>query len=104
MKSKTYAGMGSRFSSARRLLFPEPGRDPRPHRRALSFFGQRIVAARKLMEKAISDIREGREPPHVVRTASEDRFPHLLALSDMIPNDDWKGYTKNLEAEARAKI
>jgi hypothetical protein len=25
-------------------------------------------------------------------------------LSDMIPNDDWKGYTKNLEAEARAKI
>ena len=56
------------------------------------------------MEKAISDIREGREPPHVVRTASENRFPHLLVLSDMIPNDDWKGYTKNLETEARAKI
>jgi hypothetical protein len=57
------------------------------------------------MEKAISDIQQGREPPHVVRTTSENRFPHLLVVSDMISTSgDWKEYTKNLEAEARAKI
>jgi len=64
-----------------------------------------IVAARKLLEKTIRDVQEGREPPHVIRERGENRFPHLLVLSDMIPvASDWKEYTKSLEAEARAKL
>ena len=56
------------------------------------------------MEKAIKTSAKDETRLHVVGTASQNRFPHLLVLSDMIPNDDWKGYTKNLEAEARASI
>jgi hypothetical protein len=64
-----------------------------------------IVAARKLLEKAIWDVQEGREPPHVIREPSQNRFPHLLVVSDMISNSgDWKEYTRSLEADARAKL
>jgi hypothetical protein len=64
-----------------------------------------IVAARKILEKAIRDVQEGREPPHVIREPSQNRFPHLLVVSDMIPDtQDWKEYTRKLEAEARAKL
>jgi phthalate 4,5-dioxygenase len=64
-----------------------------------------ILAARKLLEKAIRDVQEGREPPHIIRESSKNRFPHLLVVSDMVSHaGDWKGYTKNLEAEARAKL
>jgi len=57
-----------------------------------------------LLEKAIRDVQEGREPPQVIRVPSQNRFPNLLVLSDMIPDtSDWKEYTQSLEAEARAK-
>jgi hypothetical protein len=64
-----------------------------------------IIAARKLLEKAIRDVQEGRDPAHVARDPSQNRFPHLLVISDMISNtSDWKDYTKQLELEARAKM
>jgi hypothetical protein len=63
-----------------------------------------VLAARKLLAKAITDVQAGREPPHVIRAPEQNRFPHLLVLSDMISEDcDWKEYTKRLETEARAK-
>jgi len=104
MKSMTYAGMGTGFQAHDAFATASQGAIQDRTDEHLVSSDKAIVAARKLMEKAINDIREGREAPHVVRTASENRFPHLLVLSDMIPNDDWKGYTKNLEAEARARI
>ena len=64
-----------------------------------------IVAARKLLEKAIRDVQEGRDPAHVAWEPSQNHYPHLLVISDMIPNtSDWKDYTKGLELEARAKM
>jgi hypothetical protein len=64
-----------------------------------------IIAARKLMVKAIRDIQDGGEPPHVVRDPAKNRFPHLQVISDLIPGDtDIKQHTKKIEAEARAKI
>ncbi len=104
MKSKTYAGMGTGFQAHDAFATASQGAIQDRTDEHLVSSDKAIVAARKLMEKAINDIREGRDAPHVVRTASQNRFPHLLVLSDMIPNDDWKGYTKNLEAEARARI
>jgi len=104
MKSKTYAGMGSGFQAHDAFATASQGGVQDRTDEHLVSSDKAIVAARKLLEKAINDIREGREPPHVVRSPSENRFPHLLVLSDLIPTGDWKGYTKNLEAEARARI
>jgi len=53
------------------------------------------VAARKLMEKAIRDIQEGREPPHVIRTPEQNRLANLLVISDLVEGvSDWKEYTR----------
>jgi phenylpropionate dioxygenase-like ring-hydroxylating dioxygenase large terminal subunit len=54
-----------------------------------------IVAARKLMLKAIRDVQEGRDPPHVVRRPEENDFPDLVTVSGLIPDslkhrDFWK--------------
>jgi len=54
-----------------------------------------IVAARKLMEKAIRDVQGGREPPHVIRTSEQNNLSHLLVISDVVSDvSDWKEYTR----------
>ena len=61
-----------------------------------------IVAARKLMEKAIRDIQAGGEPPHVMRKPEHNNLSHLLVISDLVSGvSDWKAYTRALEQEAR---
>jgi phthalate 4,5-dioxygenase oxygenase subunit len=105
MKTKTYAGMGSGFQAHDAFATASQGAIQDRSDEHLVSSDKAIIAARKLMEKAIHDIQQGREPPHVIRTPSENRFPHFLVISDMISSGgDWKEYTKNLEAEARARI
>jgi phenylpropionate dioxygenase-like ring-hydroxylating dioxygenase large terminal subunit len=104
MKSKTYAGMGSGFQAHDAFATASQGAIQDRTEEHLVSSDKAIIAARKLLAKAIDDVLEGREPPHVVRDPSQNRFPHLLVISDMIPDGGgWKEYTKSLEAEARAK-
>ena len=105
MKTKTYSGMGHGFQA--HDVFATTSQGPIQDRTEehLVSSDKAIVAARKLIEKAIRDVQEGREPPQVIRDPSQNRFPHLLVISDMIPGTtDWKEYTKGLEAEARARL
>jgi phthalate 4,5-dioxygenase len=105
MKSKTYAGMGSGFQAHDAFATASQGASQDRTEEHLVSSDKAIVAARKLLEKAIRDVQEGREPPHVIREPNRNRVPHLLVISDMIPNGgDWKEYTRKLEAEARAKL
>ena len=104
MKTKTYTGMGHGFQA--HDVFATSSQGPiqdRTQEHVVSS-DKAIVAARKLMKKAIRDIQEGREPPHVIRTPSQNRFPHLQVVSDLIPSaTDFREHTKSLEAEARAR-
>jgi phthalate 4,5-dioxygenase oxygenase subunit len=105
MKTKTYAGMGSGFQAHDAFATASQGAIQDRTEEHLVSSDKAIVAARKLLAKAIDDVLEGREPPHVVRDASQNRFPHLLVISDMIRDGGgWKEYTKTLEAEARSKL
>jgi phthalate 4,5-dioxygenase oxygenase subunit len=105
MKSKTYAGMGSGFQAHDAFATASQGAIQDRTEEHLVSSDKAIVAARKLLEKAIRDVQEGREPPHVVREPSQNRFTHLLVISDMIPDTGhWKEYTRKLEAEARVKL
>jgi phthalate 4,5-dioxygenase len=105
MKSKTYAGMGSGFQAHDAFATASQGAIQDRTEEHLVSSDKAIIAARKLLEKAIRDVQEGREPPHVIREPSQNRVPHLLVISDMISNaGDWKEYTRKLEAEARAKL
>ena len=105
MKTKTYAGMGHGFQAHDAFATASQGTIQDRTDEHLVSSDKAIVAARKLLEKAIRDVQGGREPPHVVRSPSENRFPDLLVVSDMIPDtSDWKEYTRSLAAEARARL
>ena len=104
MATKTYTGMGSGFQAHDAFATTSQGKIQDRTEEHLVSSDKAIVTARKLLEKAIRDVQEGREPPQVIRVPSQNRFPNLLVLSDMIPDtSDWKEYTQSLEAEARAK-
>jgi hypothetical protein len=105
MKSKTYAGMGHGFQAHDAFATASQGPIQDRTDEHLVSSDKAIVAARKLLEKAIRDVQEGREPPHIVRSPSENRFPHLQVVSDMIPDtSDWKEYTRRLAAEAGVRL
>jgi hypothetical protein len=105
MKTKTYAGMGHGFQAHDAFATASQGMIQDRTQEHLVSSDKAIVAARKLLEKAIRDVEQGRDPAHVAREPSQNRFPHLLVISDMIPNgSDWKDYTKRLETEARARM
>ena len=105
MKSKTYAGMGAGFQAHDAFATASQGAIQDRTEEHVVSSDMAIVAARKLLEKAIKDVQDGREPPHVIREPKQNRFPGLLVISDMIPSaSDWREYTKKLEAEARRKI
>jgi len=104
MKTKTYAGMGSGFQAHDAFATASQGAIQDRREEHLVSSDKAIVAARKLMDKAIKDLQEGKEPPHVIRDRAANRFPQFLVISDMVPGGgDWKSYTKTLEIEARAK-
>ena len=103
MKTKTYTGMGVGFQAHDAFATSSQGAIQDRTSEHLVSSDKAIVAARKLMEKGIRDIEEGRDPPHVIRSAEENRFPHMLIISDMIPaGSDYKEYARRLEAGARA--
>jgi phenylpropionate dioxygenase-like ring-hydroxylating dioxygenase large terminal subunit len=105
MKTKTYTGMGPGFQAHDAFATGSQGRIQDRTEEHLVSSDKAIVMARKFLEKAIRDVQEGRDPAHVARHPSQNRFPHFLVISDMIPKtSDWKAYTKRLELEAREKL
>jgi phthalate 4,5-dioxygenase oxygenase subunit len=104
MKARTFAGMGTGFQAHDAFATASQGAVQDRTGENLVSSDRAIVAARKLLERVIKDVQAGREPPHVIRAPEQNRFPHLLVLSDMISDDrDWKEYTKSLEREARVR-
>lgn len=102
MKTSTYTGMGSGFQAHDAFATTSQGAVQDRTEEHLVSSDKAIVAARKLLEKAIRDLEQGREPPHIVRESSQNRFPHLRVVSDLIADDtDWKEYTQR-QVEAKA--
>ncbi|HEX9878938.1 MAG TPA: Rieske 2Fe-2S domain-containing protein [Candidatus Binatia bacterium] len=90
MKTKTYSGLGLHFQSHDAYATESQGFVQDRTREHLVSSDKAIVAARKLLESAIRQVQAGREAPHVVRSPSQNKFPHLVVLSEMIPAAaDW---------------
>src|SRR5262249_49086513 len=105
MKAKTFAGMGHGFQAHDAFATASQGTIQDRTDEHLVSSDKGIIAARKFLEDALGGVQEGRDAAHVAREHSQNRFPHLLVISDMIRNtSDWKDYTKALEQEARAKL
>ena len=102
MKTQTYTGMGSGFQTHDAFATGSQGAIQDRTRENIVSSDIAIIAARKLMEKAIRDIQAGTEPPHVIRTPEKNNLAHLLVISDLVEGvSDWKGYARGLEREAK---
>jgi len=52
----------------------------------LSSTDKAIILMRKLLLRAVQEVQEGKEAPHVVRAPSANGFPQLVVLSEEIPS------------------
>jgi hypothetical protein len=60
-----------------------------------------ILLGRKQLVKAIKDVQEGKDPPHVIRDPEKNRFPGMIIWDGVIPSSmDWKELCRQLEAES----
>jgi hypothetical protein len=63
-------------------------------REHLTAMDRPMIAARKLLLKAINDLREGREPANVARDPQRNHF-QLVACEDLVPESmPWKEYIR----------
>ena len=98
MKTKSFTGIGFNFQAHDAFATESQGSIQDRTKEHLVSSDKAIVAARKLLLNAISDITEGRDPRHVVRDPKSNRFPHLIVLSEIVPaSTDWKQYARERE-------
>jgi phthalate 4,5-dioxygenase len=100
MKTQTFTGMGINFQAHDAFATESQGPvQDRTNEHPVSS-DKAIIAARKLLLNAIKDVREGRQPQHVIRDASSNRFSHLVVHSELVPAAaDLKQYVKQLESQ-----
>lgn len=52
-----------------------------------------IIAMRTIVHRAIQDVQEGADPPHVVRDAAANDFRHIVAREDVLASgEDWRSH------------
>lgn len=103
MRSESFTGLASNFQAHDSLATVGAGPIQDRTQEHLVSSDKVIVATRKLLLRAIQDVKEGREAPHVVRDPKLNRFPYLVVLSEVISSSkDWRAHIKEAEAEAGA--
>jgi phenylpropionate dioxygenase-like ring-hydroxylating dioxygenase large terminal subunit len=105
LKIKSFTGMGLNFQAHDAFATESQGPIQDRTREHLVSSDKAIVAARKLLLNGIKDVEQGREPRHVVRDPKINSFPHLVVLSEVIPEStDWKQYMKKLAPENQMAV
>lgn len=102
MKTETFTGMGFNFQVHDAFATESQGAIQDRTREHVVSSDKAIVAARKLLLNAMHDLKEGRDPKHVIRTPEGNRLWHLQALSEVIPVTlDYKQHVQERIAEIR---
>ena len=101
MKTTLYCGIPPKYFAAQDLCAVEgAGIVQDRTKEHLVVTDAPIVMCRKVLQKAIQDVKEGRDPAHVVRDPKLNRFPEIVATYGVLPDSmDWKEYCNRLEAE-----
>jgi hypothetical protein len=103
MKTKTFTGMGLNFQAHDAFATESQGIIQDRTAEHLVSSDKAIVASRKLLLNGIEDVKQGRDPRHLIRDPKVNRFPHLMVTSEVVPGSmDWKEYAKKLIDEKQA--
>jgi phthalate 4,5-dioxygenase len=63
----------------------------------LGYSDKTIIALRKMLLRAVSDVAEGKEPAHVVRNPENNDFSKLRSLKGVLPvGTDWRKIMKGM--------
>ena len=96
--TQTFSGMGFHFQAQDAFATESQGAVQDRTQEHLVTSDKPLVAARKLLLKAIQEVSGGREPPHILREPSAAHAPKILVVSEMIPADaSAPEYVRNLE-------
>jgi phthalate 4,5-dioxygenase len=93
MQGRTFSGLGANFHV--HDAFATESQGPIQDRTAehLGTTDRAIIMARRRLLRAIRDVQEGRDPPHVWREADRDRPFELVVKSEAIPSAvDWRTF------------
>jgi hypothetical protein len=95
MKTKSFSGLGPNFQVHDSCATVGAGPIQDRTREHLVSSDKGIVAMRKLLLKAVQDVQEGREAPHVIREPELNRFPHLVVLSEVASSStEWRAHIR----------
>jgi len=101
MKTKSFTGIGFNFQVHDAFATESQGAVQDRTNEHLVSSDKAIVAARKLLLNAINDVKQGRDPQHVVRDPARNCFSHILVLSELLPaSTDHKAYVRERAATA----
>jgi len=57
----------------------------------LGYSDKTIIALRKMLLRAVSDVAEGKEPPHIIRDPQQNDFSKLRSIKGVLPaGTDWR--------------
>ena len=60
-----------------------------------------VIAVRKYLIETVKEFQAGKEPPHIVRDAGRNRFPHIDTFAQTIPaNISWREQFGHLKSSA----
>ncbi|HKY09392.1 MAG TPA: Rieske 2Fe-2S domain-containing protein [Candidatus Binatia bacterium] len=63
----------------------------------LGYSDKTIIALRKMLLRATSDLAEGKDPPHIIREGADDDFSRLRSLKGVLPAAaDWHELLRGL--------
>jgi hypothetical protein len=102
MKTWSFSGMGRIFNVQDTAIVEGSGSIVDRTKEFLGPSDRAIIAARRMVLRAIREVSGGGEPPHIIRTPEANRFPHLMVVSEVISNGiDWRSHWKNKLAALR---
>jgi phthalate 4,5-dioxygenase len=91
MQDENYTGMGLYFPAHDAFATESQGPIQDRTREHLGYTDKVITAARLMLLRAIQDVQDSRDPPHVVRAAAANQFPDLVVISQVVPPAaDWR--------------
>jgi hypothetical protein len=85
MKNKSFSGIGYNFQAQDACVIEGAGQVQDRTKEHLVTSDKAIIAARKLLLKGIQDVKDGRDPLHVVRNPSANNFAHIAVISEVAP-------------------
>jgi phenylpropionate dioxygenase-like ring-hydroxylating dioxygenase large terminal subunit len=63
-----------------------------------------VIALRKFLLNAVKGFQQGKEPPHIIRDPTKNRFPHIDSIAELILAEiPWRQHFKHLTETAQTE-